>query len=78
MTTMTHADWVFFAKFIIAALVVFYLSVWLIKSNPPGSWEEGHAALWKKPQRWQLITVCVLWTLIIAAFIVAFAVRRSN
>jgi hypothetical protein len=75
---MTHADWAVFAKFVIAAFVVFYVSVWLNKSTPPGSWKEGHAELWKKPKRWQLITVCVLWTLIIAAFIVAFAIRSSN
>jgi len=25
--------------------------------------EEGHAELWKKAPKWQLITVCVLWSL---------------
>ncbi len=75
---MTHADWVVFAKFIIAALVVFYLRVWLLESSRAHSWRAGHAMLWKKPKRWQLVTFCVLWGLVLIAFIVAFSIRRSN
>jgi len=75
---MTHADWVYFAKFIIAAFVVFYLRVWFLESMQAGSWRAGHTKLWKKPKRWQLITFCVLWGFIIIAFIVAFSIRRSS
>jgi len=75
---MTHADWVYFTKFIIAAFVVFYFRVWFLESMQAGSWRAGHAKLWKKPKRWQLITFCVLWGLIIIAFIVAFSIRRSS
>lgn len=75
---MTHADWVYFAKFIIFAFVVFYLSVWLLESSRAGSWKAGHGKLWKKPKRWQLITFCVLWGLIFVAFIVAYLIRRSD
>jgi len=48
---MTHVDWVFFAKFIMAALVVFYLKVWFLESSRAGSWRAGHAMLWKKPKK---------------------------
>jgi hypothetical protein len=75
---MKHADWIIFARFIVAALVVFNLSVWSLESIPRNSWRAGHAELWKKSKRWQLITCCVLWGLIIIAFVVAFAIRRSN
>jgi hypothetical protein len=75
---MTHADWLYFAKFIVAAFVIFYLNVWFWESRLAGSWRVGHAKLWKKPKRWQLVTFCVLWDLILIAFIVAFSIRRSN
>jgi len=75
---MTHVDWVFFAKFIMAALVVFYLKVWFLESSRAGSWRAGHAMLWKKPKSWKLTTFGVLWGLILIAFIVAFSIRRSN
>src|SRR5260370_40629683 len=74
---MTHADWIYFAKFIIAALAIFYLNVWFWESSLAGSWRAGHARLWKKPKKWQLITFCVLWGLILIAFIIAFSIRRS-
>jgi hypothetical protein len=72
--TMTHADWVYFAKVAIAAFVVFYLSVWFLESGPGVSWKAAHGKFWKKPKRWQLITFCVLWGLIL----VAFSIRGSN
>lgn len=75
---MTHADWIYFAKFIIAAFAVFYFRVWFLESRLAGSWRAGHARLWKKPKRWLLVTFCVLWGLILIAFIVAFLIRRSN
>ena len=74
---MKHSDWVDFAKFTILAFAVFYLNVWFLASRG-GSWRAGHAKLWKKPKRWQLITFCVLWGLILVAFIVGFLIRRSN
>jgi hypothetical protein len=75
---MTHSDWATFAKFLIAAFVIFYLRVWFLESGLAGSWRAGHAALWKKPKRWQLITLCILWGFIIIAFILAFSIRRAN
>jgi len=73
---MTHADWVYFAKFIAAAFAIFYVRVWFLESSHADSWKKGHARLWKKPKKWQLITFCVLWGLILVAFIVAFSTRR--
>ena len=75
---MTHADWFFFAKTIIIVFLVFYLRVWLAESGRAGSLKGGHAALWKKPKKWQVITFCVLWGLILVAFIVAFSIGGAN
>jgi accessory gene regulator protein AgrB len=75
---MTHTDWIDFAKFTIGAFVIFYLNVWFWESSRTGSWRAGHAKLWKKPKRWQVITFCVLWGLILVAFIVALSIQRSN
>jgi flagellar biosynthesis protein FlhB len=75
---MTHADWIDFAKSIIGSFVVFYLGVWFLESGRAGSWRVAHATLWKKPKKWQLITLSVLWTIIIVAFIVALSMRRSK
>jgi accessory gene regulator protein AgrB len=74
----THADWVYLATSIIGAFVVFYLSVWFWESGRAGSWRVAHARMWKKPKKWQLITLCVLWAFIIIALIVAFSIRRPN
>jgi hypothetical protein len=76
--TMTHADWFFFAKAIIVVFLIFYLRVWLIESGRAGSLRAGHAALWKKPKKWQVITFCVLWGFILIALIVAFSIARTN
>lgn len=74
---MTHADWMYFVGFSVAAFVFFYLNVWSLESSRAGSWKAGHARLWKKPKKWQLVTFCVLWSLIIVAFIVAFSIRTN-
>jgi cyanate permease len=74
---MTHADWLFFAKFTFAAFIIFYLRVWRLESSRAGSWRAGHAMLWKKPKKWQVVTFCVLWGLIIIAFIVAYSTQRQ-
>gem|GEM_PF-4472107 len=75
---MTHSDWIDFAKLPVAAFAIFYLGVWFLESGRTGSWRTAHTRLWKKPKRWQLITFCVLWGLILVAFILAFSIQRSN
>lgn len=74
---MTHDDWIYFVGFIVTAFAIFYLNVWLLESNWGRSWKAGHARLWKKPKKWQLVTFCVLWSLIIIAFIVGFWIRSN-
>jgi hypothetical protein len=75
---MTHSDWATFAKFLIAAFVIFYLRVWFLESGLTGSGRAGLAALGKKPKKWQLIALCIPWGCIIIAFILAFSIRRPN
>jgi hypothetical protein len=67
---MTHADWVLFVKGCIGAFAIFYVRVWVSESSRAGSWRAGHARLWKKPEKWQLITFCALWGFIVVAFII--------
>jgi RsiW-degrading membrane proteinase PrsW (M82 family) len=73
---MLRSDWLLFVKFLVAAFIIFYLRVWFLESTNAGSFKEGHARLWEKPKKWQLIVACFLWGLIIIAFIVAFSMRR--
>jgi hypothetical protein len=54
------------------ALVLFvYLRFWSAESARAGSWKAGHQRLWKKPKRWQLVLFCILWGIILIAFLVA-------
>jgi uncharacterized membrane protein YhaH (DUF805 family) len=75
---MKHEDWLVFVKVVIGAAVIFYLRVWLHESSRAGSWKKGHDVLWKKPKAWQLVAFCVLWGLILIAFIAALSTRRPN
>jgi hypothetical protein len=43
-----------------------------------GSLRKAHTAIWKKPNRWQLITLCVLWGFIIAAVILLVHIHGSS
>jgi len=78
MTVSAHNFWLGL-RFTLTTLAVFlivYLRLWSSESTRAGSWREGHENLWKKPKRWQLILFCVLWGLILVAFILATAVYR--
>jgi len=56
----------------VLALVLFvYLRFWSAESARAGSWEKGHQRLWKKPQGWQLVLFCILWGIVLTAFLVA-------
>ena len=73
MTFATDSLWLGlrFAFSIMAVGLVVYLRLWSGESARAGSWKKGHQNLWKKPKRWQLVTFCVLWGIILIAFIVA-------
>jgi len=61
-------------KFTLSALALVsfvYLRFWSTESGRAGSWKKGHQRLWKKPKRWQLILFCILWGIILIAFLVA-------
>jgi hypothetical protein len=72
---MTHDDWIIVAKVFVALPALFYLRVWNLESRRAGSWRAGHANLWKKPKKWQLITFCVLWGFIVVAFLLLMLTR---
>jgi hypothetical protein len=65
--TMSHQDWVDFVWGIISAAVVFLAILYFLEYN--GSLKQTHAAIWKKPKRWQLVTLCTLWGFTIVAFV---------
>jgi hypothetical protein len=46
-----------------------YFRLWASEWRRTGSWRQGHQNLWKKPERWQLVIFCILWGIILAAFI---------
>jgi hypothetical protein len=75
---MTRADWFDFIKYGSAAAVIFYLRLWHLESLRTGSWKKGHAALWKKPKKWQVITFCILWGFIILGFVTLVLTGRTK
>jgi hypothetical protein len=74
--SMSYQDWMVLAKTIILIPVVFLTGLYLLEWK--GSAKKTHAAIWKKPKRWQLITLCVLWSFIIASLVLLAYIRNSN
>jgi len=73
---MTHQDWADFAKVVAFLAVMLLASLYFLEYN--GSLRKTHAAIWKKPKRWQSITPCILWGLIIAAVVLLVRIHGSN
>jgi hypothetical protein len=74
--SMSHQDWVAFAKIIVFAPALFLATLYYLEYK--GSLKEAHAAIWKKPKRWQLDTVCVLWGLIIGGLVLLLYIHNSR
>jgi hypothetical protein len=73
---MSKQDWLVFVKGVVfmAATglgILYFLEYY-------GSFRKTHAAIWKKPKRWQLITLCVLWGFIIAGVILLVRIHGSS
>jgi hypothetical protein len=73
---MSQQDWVVFAKVVVFLAAMFLAILYFLEYN--GSLRRAHTAIWKKPKRWQLITLCVLWSFIIAAVILLVRIHSSN
>jgi hypothetical protein len=73
--TLTREDWIIAEKVFIFLPAIFYLIVWLHESSR-GGWRAGHARMWKRPKKWQLITFFVLWSVIALSLAVIFFVQR--
>jgi hypothetical protein len=71
-----HNNWGFLARVIIGIPAIFYFSVWVLESGRAGSWRAGHAAIWKKPRKWERVTFAFLWGLIVIGLVVLFFTRR--
>lgn len=63
---MGLSDWIVAIEFIAGAFAIFYLGAWNLESIRAGSWKKGHNKLWKKPEKRQLVTFCLLWGFILA------------
>jgi hypothetical protein len=48
-----------------------YFRLWAQERRRTSSWYQGHQNLWKRPKRWQLVIFCILWGVILIAFLVA-------
>jgi hypothetical protein len=73
---MSRQDWLGFAKVVVFLAAMFLATLYFLEYN--GSLRKAHTAIWKKPKRWQLITLCVLWGSIIAAAILLVRIHGSN
>jgi hypothetical protein len=73
---MSQQDWMVFAKVVVFLAAMFLAILYFLEYN--GSLRKAHAAIWRRPKRWQLITLCVLWGFIITAVILLVRVHRST
>jgi hypothetical protein len=73
---MSRQDWLGFAKVVVFLAAMFLATLYFLEYN--GSLRKAHIAIWKKPKRRQLITLCVLWGSIIAAVILLVRTHSSN
>jgi hypothetical protein len=73
---MSKQDWVVFAKGVVFLAAMFLGLLYFVEYN--GSLRKTHAAIWKQPKRWQLITLCVLWGFIIAGVILLVRIHGSS
>ena len=73
---MSHQDWMVFAKVVVFLAAMFLATLYFLEYN--GSLRRAHSAIWKRPKRWQLITLCVLWGFIIAAVILLVRIHGST
>lgn len=53
---MSRQDWLVFAKVVVFLAVMFLATLYLLEYN--GSLRKAPTAIWKKPKRRQLITLC--------------------
>jgi hypothetical protein len=60
-----------FAIAAVVTLLITYLRIWNFERYRAGSWRKAHETLWKKPKRWQLVLFCILWGIILIAFVTA-------
>jgi len=72
--SMSHQDFAAFAKTIIFVAVMFLAILYFLEYK--GSLKKAHAAVWKKPKRWQLITLCALWGFIIVGVVLLVCVHN--
>ncbi len=73
---MSQQDWVVFAKGVVFLAAMFLAILYFLEYN--GSLGRAHSTIWKKPKRWQLVTLCVLWGFIIGAVILLVRIHSSN
>jgi hypothetical protein len=60
-----------FAIAAVVTLLITYLRVWNFERYRAGSWRKAHETLWKKPNAGNWCFFCVLWGIILIAFVTA-------
>jgi hypothetical protein len=73
---MSLRDWGTFVAAMVSMAAIFVAMLYLLEYK--GSLKKTHAAIWKKPKRWQLVTLCVLWGFIVTAFVLLLLTWNLN
>ncbi len=73
---MPRQDWVVFAKGVVFLAAIFLAILYFLEYN--GSLRGAHTAIWKKPKRWQLITLFIPWGFKITALIMLVRIHSLN
>jgi hypothetical protein len=78
---MSHQDWAAFAKGMLAVAATGLAILYFLELRGPftkAAFLKAHATIWKKPRRWQLITVCALGGFIIAGVVLLVLIQKPN
>jgi hypothetical protein len=78
---MTHQDWVEFGEALILSAAVGLAGLYLLEwagSLRKRALQRANKVIWKKPKRWQVVTVCALWSFVVAGFVLLLWIRRAN
>ena len=71
--SVSQENWVAFAKAAILVPAMGLAILYFLEYK--GSLKKANAVIWKRPKRWQLITLCALWGFIIAGVVLLVCIH---
>jgi len=75
---MTHENWLNLVKGVALVAILLLLRIYLSAWAKHGTLEKAHAAVWKKPRKWQVALLIGLWGLIVAGFLLLLWLDRTS